>query len=378
MRQIGIIDHEHQARRFSAYLSRNKIESSIEASFDPHTQTPSYAIWVHNEDQIEEATSRLERFLKNPADVEFDVPILEQLQAQEEVFEKPPEAPSLEVPRQLSRVTSFFIALCALVFFLQTMQELTLREEGFSEETFLMTPIQVKLLYDVPPALDRLESTVEKYSPLQNPYAKKLPPEIEAQIHSLETAPFFRGIYDWIVLKTQGYDADQAFGPLFYKIRQGQIWRLFSPCILHAGLIHILFNMIWLWILGRQIEQRIGWIRYLLLTIVLGIGGNTVQYLMSGPFFLGYSGVVTGLAGFIWSRERIAPWEGYPLQRSMILFLALFVFAMFALQLASFFLLVFASVNFAPNIANAAHVGGAIFGALLGRLSFFDTRGENI
>ena len=43
--------------------------------------------------------------------------------------------------------------------------------------------------------------------------------------------------------------------PLFEKIRQGELWRLFTPCILHRDFLHILFNMIWVWILVKQIEE---------------------------------------------------------------------------------------------------------------------------
>jgi GlpG protein len=132
--------------------------------------------------------------------------------------------------------------------------------------------------------------------------------------------------------------------------------------------------MIWLWVLGRPIEERIGTLRTILFTLVLGISTNTIQYLISGPLFLGYSGVIMGLAGFTWMRGRVAPWEGYPLNRSTAIFLAVFVLAMFSLQMASFLIQLFTDLPFILNIANAAHIGGGIFGALLGRLSFFSLR----
>jgi GlpG protein len=129
--------------------------------------------------------------------------------------------------------------------------------------------------------------------------------------------------------------------------------------------------MIWLWVLGRPIEQRIGAGRTLLLTFAAAIASNVVQYLMSGPLFLGYSGVVMGLAGFIWMRERIAPWEGYPVQKGTMLFLGFFILAMFVLQSLSFFVQIFSDLPFILSIANTAHIAGAIVGMLLGRLSLF-------
>ena len=111
-----------------------------------------------------------------------------------------------------------------------------------------------------------------------------------------------------------------------------------------------------------------------MLTLTAGIGSNTIQYLMSGPFFIGYSGVVMGLAGFIWMRQRIAPWEGYPIQRVTLIFLAVFVLGMVALQSVSFFIQIFTNIPFVLAIANTGHISGAILGLLLGRSSFFRQR----
>jgi GlpG protein len=132
--------------------------------------------------------------------------------------------------------------------------------------------------------------------------------------------------------------------------------------------------MIWVWVLCKPIEQRIGFTKTLFLTLILGVGSNTIQYLVGGPFFIGYSGVVMGLAGFIWSRQKIAPWEGYPIQRSTLLFLTFFVLAMFGLQLTSFILQLFSDVQFSPNIANTAHITGGLLGAFLGRSRLFAWR----
>ncbi len=85
---------------------------------------------------------------------------------------------------------------------------------------------------------------------------------------------------------------------------RGAVAPLPLPASSTSELLHILFNMLWLWYLGRPIEQRIGPSRYLLLTLATGIGANTIQYLMSGPFFVGYSGIVMGLAGFIWMQRE--------------------------------------------------------------------------
>ena len=73
-------------------------------------------------------------------------------------------------------------------------------------------------------------------------------------------------------------------------------------------------------------------------------------------------------------REREAPWEGYPLNRATILFLLFFIGAIFVLQVVAFLIQIFSSYNFAPNIANTAHIAGAVIGAILAKSRFFAQR----
>jgi GlpG protein len=340
---IGTLLNENQAQRFSIYLKRKGIENHCEGFFDAQTGHMEYKLWVQDEDQLVEAAKAFEQFQKSPSAAEFDIPLVEQLQIQEEQIAEEGEEPPLIEPSSsrpfVAHFTLFMICLCSFVFFLNTMEEVSLRQKELPQRE--LTSIQEALLYDLP---------------------------VKAE------APQWRGLYDWAFLKLKKENPSMAVGPLFEKIRQGEIWRLFSPAILHSDFLHILFNMFWLWILGRPIEKRIGVPKTLLLTLAVGVFSNTAQYLMSGPLFLGYSGVAMGLAGFIWMREKIAPWEGYPLNRTTVLFLVFFIGAMAALQFASFFIQLFSHYNFEPNIANTAHIAGALMGAALARGSFFAQR----
>lgn len=365
MRLIGTLENETQAKLFSANLARQGIENKVEGA----------SVWAHNEDQLFAAKALFERFTQNPTAPEFEIPIFDQTLHEVEVdATDSPEVEELLTPRRTGHLTAFLISICAMVYFLCAMQEAPLAEKGIPATAFVPTPIQVAMLYDVPPAVETLAHMAAAYTPAAEEKKPTLPPTIRAQLLVVNKTPFWRGLSDQVLLKMKGEDPTLATGPLFAKIRQGDFWRLLSPIFLHGSILHILFNMLWLWVLGKQIEQRVGISRYLLLTLLIGVFSNTIQYLMSGPFFLGYSGVIMGLAGFIWSREKVAPWEGYPLQKSMVLFLVLFIFAMLALQLGTFALFAFSVTSININIANSAHIAGGLAGLLLGRLPFFAVR----
>lgn len=371
MRLIGHLDNENDARRLTHFLKIKGIETNCDGFFDVNTGHMSYHIWVYEEDRILEAQKEFAQFIQQPTHATYDIPITEQISPDAEAVINE----EIALPRtKATPFTTFIIALCSLVFLLNVMEEYPIMREGLPETTFFMTPIQATLLFDLPPAFEKLEEIIQKHQIAPDQKVESLSPEILAEVKQLESTPVWRGAYDWVLLKIQGKDTSLAEGPMFYRILQGDVWRLFSPAILHGELLHILFNMIWVWVLCRSIEQKIGFFRLLVLTLVVGIGSNVAQYLMSGPFFIGYSGVVMGLAGFIWMREKMAPWEGYPLQRSTILFLLVFVGGMFLVQATSFVLQIFTSVKFSPNIANTAHISGALIGAFLGRFSLFAER----
>lgn len=87
---------------------------------------------------------------------------------------------------------------------------------------------------------------------------------------------------------------------------ESQPWRLFTPMFLHFGLMHIFFNLWWLKDLGTAIE-RVFSPRYLLIfVLVTAAFSHTLEYMVSGPTtFGGMSGVVYALFSFIWIRGRL-------------------------------------------------------------------------
>ena len=89
-----------------------------------------------------------------------------------------------------------------------------------------------------------------------------------------------------------------AFGARVNElIRQGQLWRFFTPVLLHASIPHILFNMYALLAFGAGLERHFGHVRFLILYVLAGFTGNVLSFLLSDGYSVGASTAVFGLVG---------------------------------------------------------------------------------
>lgn len=159
--------------------------------------------------------------------------------------------------------------------------------------------------------------------------------------------------------------ADLSFLPfeiadnrLLFGVMGHQYWRLITPIFLHFGWLHIAFNCLWLWELGRRCEQVLGSLNTLGLMLVIAAVSNVCQYLYGGPgLFGGLSGVVYGLLGFAWVAPLLQPrWHIQPLPAIMLFMVAWLLLGVFgAIEAVGL-----------GAIANAAHIGGLVSGGLLG------------
>ena len=132
-------------------------------------------------------------------------------------------------------------------------------------------------------------------------------------------------------------------------------WRFITPIFMHFSLQHIVFNSLWIWVVGRKIEQIQGAKVYLWVVVWAAITSNIGQFLISGPMFGGLSGVVYAVLAYTWCWDKMSdrPLFGFPP--------ALMVFMVVWLALGYTGLL--ESLGFG-SIANTAHLAGLVAGLL--------------
>ena len=150
------------------------------------------------------------------------------------------------------------------------------------------------------------------------------------------------------------------FVPLSDSLAGGQWWRLWSPALLHFGVLHLAMNSLWIWELGRRIEWRQGGLVLLMLVLSYSLISNIGQYVWSGPgLFGGLSGVLYGLLGHCWIYQKLAPNPLYRLPPGVV--------GMMLIWLLVCMTGIFELVQLAA-IANAAHVAGLLAGCGTGLL----------
>lgn len=248
-----------------------------------------YTVWVHDEDRLAEVRSELPRFLAAPDDPRYNLSrAAESLRAQ---------ARQAEPPRVAPVVTTVSVV----------------------EKAGLMgTPLALALIAFCVVVAGYTQFAVD------SPFLDQL----------------------------QIRDGHRIGGVGLAEVRGGEVWRLFTPCFVHFSFIHLLFNMMWMYDLGRQIEAARGTLVLAFLVLVIGCTSNYAQYLGGGSGFGGMSGVVFGLFGYVLLMARFAPSAGMVMIPSN----AVFVLVWFVVCLT----------GAVGPIANWAHGVGLVLGVGFG------------
>lgn len=163
------------------------------------------------------------------------------------------------------------------------------------------------------------------------------------------------------------------FGVTPIRVLQGKrLFSLFTSMFLHSSFLHILGNMVYLFVFGDNVEDRFGHVRYVLLYFVFGvIGGlsHAITAVASGgeeAFIpaLGASGAVSGVLGsylLFFPRARIVS-----IVPSFLLFSVASVPAWVFIGFWFLLQLLYSGGNAA--VAYTAHVGGFLTGVLVALL----------
>lgn len=142
-----------------------------------------------------------------------------------------------------------------------------------------------------------------------------------------------------------------------------------TAMFLHGGWMHVISNMLFLWVFGDNVEDRLGHLRYLLFYLAVGIAGS-ISHILANPAsevpIIGASGAVAGVLG--------AYFVSFPKARVLALIPIIFFFTLAEIPAVIFLALWFilqlfngtASLGGAANpVAWWAHIGGFLAGIIL-------------
>ncbi len=265
MRQIGTLQSDVLALRFTSYLATQGIEVIAEQDGE------AWAIWVRDEDQREASRTALEEFAANPNDSKYQGAerAAETLRREQQRRREATQRSIVEMrhrwraPGRLAGgrrppVTTALIFITGLVTFGGWFGQL-------------------------PP--------------------KSLGGALYRELHFTDRSAIVPGT---------AIDA-------FASIKQGEAWRLVTPIFLHFDMIHLIFNMIMFYYLAGQMERLRGPVRLGALIAVVAIVSNVAQAAFSVQGFGGMSGVVYGLLGFIWMKSSNEPQSGFMIDSLMLM-----------------------------------------------------------
>ncbi len=217
MRVIGHLGSESYARTFADFLFVQGIENQVEFE-----EGSGWAVWIAEEDKLAQASTLIAAFRQDPAGAQFQ----SQAKAAAGMRAKLAEGQAAYQKRVRDRRHLFR----------------PLRDYGFGVLTYALIAVSVVICI-----LSNFGNDRER---LQSLFISLLPPGPDP--------------------------SGSALG--LPEVLHGQIWRLLTPIFIHFGLMHLVFNMLWLRDLGGMIEGRQSTWRLALLVLVLGVCSNLAQY----------------------------------------------------------------------------------------------------
>jgi membrane associated rhomboid family serine protease len=138
-----------------------------------------------------------------------------------------------------------------------------------------------------------------------------------------------------------------------FDVGEGEVWRLVTGGFLHAGLLHLLFNMYALWILGSMLEPSVGRVRFALIYFVSLLAGSFGALLLQKTgYTVGASGAIFGLMGAAVVIMRNRGMD--PMESGLGLWIGLNLLITFTI----------------PGISIGGHIGGLLGGAVVAAILY--------
>lgn len=274
MRQIGSLESESLAARFTAFLITQGIDAVAEADGNV------WAVWIRDENAVGPARNALQEFVSNPKDPRYEGATEVAQQLREDEFRRREEA-RRRIVQMRGRWSAGGAGRRAPVMFVL---------------------IGICVLATIWTNFGKNQRNWGKLAFVDEAAEATADPRDSREVAAPRVEP----------------------DPLL-NIRRGEIWRVITPIFVHLSTMHLVFNMYWAYALGSQIEDRKGSVRTLLLVVVTAIVSNLAQALIDSPYFGGFSGVGYGLFGYVWMKSTYDPSSGLRIDRSnTILFIAWF------------------------------------------------------
>ncbi|MEO8495348.1 MAG: rhomboid family intramembrane serine protease [Planctomycetota bacterium] len=298
MRHIGSLTKQIDAERLAAYLVTQGISSHAEADGD------DWAIWVRDENRLDDAREAFRDFKHNPEDSRY---------------------------KHVERTAAVLR-----------------REEAVKRESARKHVVEMRGKWGRGGSAKRapLVFTLIGLCVMASLWTKSMNGP-EAFVTSKQAD----------MLRFASIESRQAAGvggpaAAFIDIRRGEVWRLITPIFMHADLWHLVMNIYWLYYLGAQIEHFEGSWKLGLLALVAAILPNVAQAVSQGPDFLGISGVGTAFFGYVWIKSKYDPASRLMISNfTIVIFIAYLFYCLFQ-----------------EGIANEAHFVGLGVGAIMAYL----------
>ena len=133
-------------------------------------------------------------------------------------------------------------------------------------------------------------------------------------------------------------------------VKNGEVYRLLTSTFMHASILHLVFNMYALSIIGKQVETFLGKSKFLLVYLFSGLTGSLLSCAITNSYSLGASGAIFGLMGSLL-------YFGYHYR--------LYLGSVLLGQIVPVIVINLVIGYITPSIDNAAHIGGLVGGLFI-------------